>query len=92
MGLMFDSDYLEYRGHPADPRYDDSEDVARDKWECEETYIAKLGPDAVEEIMWALQFGEAEDAKDDLIKAINAAWEQYKTENEGDSDEPDTLD
>jgi hypothetical protein len=87
--MGFDSDYGPYNGHPADPRYDNSEDIARDAWECDNTYFEKLGPDAVEEIMWALQFGKADEAKADLIKAINAAWEQYKTENEGEPDEHD---
>ena len=85
--MGFDTDYGTYNGYPADPRYDDSEDVARDKWECDETYIAKLGEDAIEEILYSLQHGKAEDAKADLIKAINAAWEQYKTENKGESNE-----
>jgi hypothetical protein len=85
--MMFDQDYGPYLGHPADPRYDDSEDVARDAWECDETYIAKLGEDAIEEILYSLQHGKAEEAKADLIKAVEAAWQQYKTENKGESDE-----
>jgi hypothetical protein len=85
--MSFDADYGPYTGHPSDPRYDDSEDLARDKWECDETYIDKLGADAVEEIMWALQFGKAEEAKADLIKAVDAAWQQYKTENTSEPNE-----
>lgn len=80
--MSFDADYGPYRGDPRDPRYDDSEDLARDEWECDNTYLAKLGEDAVEEIMWALQFGDAEDAKRDLQKAIDAAWQAEKNKQE----------
>lgn len=89
--MSFDADYGPYRGDPRDPRYDDSEDLARDEWEGENTYIEKLGADAVEEIMWALQFGESEEAKQDLCKAIDAAWEAEKKQLEND-DEPYSID
>jgi hypothetical protein len=52
---MFDADYGPYRGDPRDPRYDDSEDLAREEWESENTYAERIGEDAVEEILFALE-------------------------------------
>lgn len=80
---MFDADYGPYRGDPRDPRYDDSEDLAREEWESENTYAERIGEDAVEEILYSLQHGmKSEDARKDLERCVNAAWEQEKKRQE----------
>lgn len=70
-------------GHPNDPRYDDSEDLAREEWECDSSYLERIGEDAVEEILYSLQHGmKSEDARKDLERCVNAAWEQEKKKHE----------
>jgi hypothetical protein len=79
---MFDADYGPYRGDPRDPRYDDSEDLAREEWESENTYAERIGEDAVEEILYSLENWSAAEAARDLKKAVDAAWEQEKKRQE----------
>jgi hypothetical protein len=81
MSAMFDADYGPYRGDPRDPRYDDSEDLAREEWEDDNSYVDRIGESAVEEILHALEHGKPEDAKRDLERRVNACWQQKKHED-----------
>ena len=83
MSACFDWDYGPMTNNPADPRYDDSEDLAREEWECDNSYLDRIGEDAVEEILYALEHGmKSEDARKDLERCVNAAWEREKKKQE----------
>lgn len=83
MAMTFDWDYGPMTNHPADPRYDDSEDLARERWEEDHTYIERIGEDAVEEILYALEHGiKSENAMRDLVTVVNAAWDAEKKKQE----------
>ena len=75
---MFDADYGPYLGDPRDPRYDDSEDMAREEWEADNAITEILSDDAVNEILWELLHGSRDTAFQDIEKAMHAAWEQEK--------------
>ena len=75
---MFDPDYGPYLGDPRDPRYDDTEDMAREEWEAENTYAERIGEDAVEEILYALENWSAAEARMALKKAVDAVWAQQR--------------
>lgn len=76
--MSFDPDYGPYLGDPRDPRYDDSEEMARDEWESENAITEILSDDSVNEILWELLHGSRDTAFQDIEKAMAAAWEQEK--------------
>jgi hypothetical protein len=82
MSACFDWDYGPMTNDPRDPRYDDSEDLAREEWESENTYAERIGEDAVEEILYALETWSAAEAARDLKKAVDVAWELEKKRQE----------
>ena len=79
---MFDPDYGPYRGDPRDPRYDDSEEMAREEWEADNAITEILSDDSVNEIMFELLHGSPQKAFRDIEKAMDAAWEQEKQRQE----------
>lgn len=79
---MFDPDYGPYLGDPRDPRYDDSEDLARDEWEADNAITEILSDDSINEILFELMHGSPEKAFSDIEKAMDAAWEQEKQRQE----------
>lgn len=76
--MTFDWDYGPYLGDPRDPRYDDSEDMARERWEDDNAITEILSVDSVNEILWELLHGNRDTAFADIERAMNAAWEQEK--------------
>lgn len=75
---MFDADYGPYLGDPRDPRYDDSEELARESWEEDNAITEIIDSCAVNEILWELLHGNQETAFKDLERCMDAAWEQEK--------------
>lgn len=76
--MSFDWDYGPYRGDPRDPRYDDSEELARESWEEDNAITEIISDDSVNEILWELLHGSPETAFKDLERSMDAAWEQEK--------------
>lgn len=76
--MSFDADYLEYRADPRDPRYDDSEEMAREEWESDNAITEILSEDSVNEILFELLHGSRDTAAQDLRKAMDAAWAQQR--------------
>lgn len=75
--MIFDPDYGPYRGDPRDPRYDDSEDFAREEWECDTSYQDMFGLEAMEDILYELYTGSANTALTMMEKAIDQSWAEH---------------
>jgi hypothetical protein len=82
MSACFDWDYGPYRNDPRDPRYDDSEELAREEWEADNAITEILSDDSVNEILFELLHGSRDKAFSDIEKAMDAAWEQEKKKQE----------
>lgn len=82
MSACFDWDYGPYLGRANDPRYDDSEELAREEWEADNAITEILSDDSVNEIMFELLHGSRDKAFSDIEKAMDAAWEQEKKRQE----------
>ena len=72
---MFDPDYGPYRGHPQDPRTPEEPD--RYEWEEDNAFTDFLDAGAVEEILVELLHGDPAQAKADLEKATEAAFQAW---------------
>lgn len=74
---QFDPDYGPYLGDPRDPRYDDSEDLAREEWEYDTPYKDMIGLDMMEDILLELYTGSPNTACTMIEKAVDLAWSEH---------------
>lgn len=75
--MSFDPDYGPYNGDPRDPRYDDSEDLAREEWYCDTRYEDMLGLDMIQDVLLELHTGSPNAACTMMEKAVDEAWAEH---------------
>lgn len=59
----------------SDPRYDDSEERARETWEEETSFIDMLPESVINSVLEQIQNRKFEAARKALLEAMDAAWD-----------------